>query len=77
MQIRGKGLSILYTQSCAMKQKVFTVMPPTNFVVEKEAVTWSPMLDKQMFLTPGFDFTDLDFAQHFKIKCEPIRLTMV
>ena len=60
-----------------MKQKVFTVMAPTNFVVEKEAVTWSPMLDKHMFLTPGFDFTDLDFAQHFRIKCEPIRLTMV
>jgi hypothetical protein len=45
-----------------MKQKAFTVMPPTNFVVEKEAVTWSPILDKRQFLTPGFDFTDLDFA---------------
>ena len=45
-----------------MKQKVFTVMPPTNITIEKEAVTWSPMIDKRMFLTPNIDFTDLDFA---------------
>ena len=28
-------------------------------------------------MTQGIDFTDLDFAQHFRIKCDPIRLTMV
>ena len=60
-----------------MKQKVFTVLPPTNFAVEKDSVTWSPMLDKRQFLTAGVDFSDLDFAQAFRIKCEPIRMTMV
>lgn len=62
MIIRCKGLSLLYSQSDTMKQKVFTVLPPTNFSVEKEAVTWSPILDKLQFLTPGIDFSDLDFA---------------
>lgn len=62
MIIKCKGLSLIYAHSNTMKQNVFTVMPPTNFAVEKEGITWSPMLDKRLFLTPGFDFTDLDFA---------------
>ena len=62
MTVKCKGISLLYSQSSTMKQKVFTVMPPTNITIEKEAVTWSPMLDKRMFLTPNIDFTDLDFA---------------
>ena len=60
-----------------MKQQFFTVLPPTSFIVEKEAITWSPMLDQRMFLTKGFDFTDLDFAQHIRLKFDPVRLTMV
>ena len=77
MFIKCKGLSLYYSQSDTMKQKFFTVLPPTNFIVEKESITWSPMLDVRQFLTPGIDFSDLDFAQYFRIKCEPIRMTMV
>lgn len=47
MVIKCKGLSMQYSQSIFMKQKAFTVMPPTNFVIEKESVTWSPVLDKK------------------------------
>ena len=35
------------------------------------------MLDKRQFLTPGIDFSDLDFAQTLRLKFDPIRLTMV
>ena len=71
------GVSLLYTGSLSMNQRVFTILPPTNVVVEKEGVSWSPILDKRQFLTPGIDFSDLDFAQYFTIKCEPIRMKMV
>ena len=47
MIMKCKGLSIHYSQSNTMKQKAFTVLPPTNFTFEKEAVTWSPILDKR------------------------------
>ena len=77
MVVKCKGLSLHYSQSDTMKQKAFTISPPTNFTLEKESITWSPMLDKQLFLTPGFDFRDLDFASCLRFKWDPVRLTMV
>ena len=45
MFIKCKGLSLQYSASNTMKQKSFIVLRPTNFVVEKESLTWSPILD--------------------------------
>lgn len=42
---------MIYASSDTMKQKAFTLLPPTNFTCERETVTWSPILDQRQFLT--------------------------
>ena len=75
--IRVKGMSLQYTNGIDMTQEVFTILAPTNFLVERESVTWSPILDKRQFLTPGFDFCEFDYSQHYRFKFEPIRMKTV
>ena len=60
-----------------MRQEVFTILAPTNFVVDRESVTWSPLLDARQFLTQGIDFSDFDYAQHYRFKFEPVRMKTV
>ena len=57
-----KGLSLQYTNGVDMRQEVFTILAPTNFMVERESVTWSPLLDARQFLTKGIDFSDFDYG---------------
>ena len=46
MVVQNKGLSLQYTASDTMSEEVFTVLPPSNFTVEKESIQWSPFLDQ-------------------------------
>lgn len=77
--IKFRSVTCHYTQGRSERttDKLYTIIAPTDILMQRESVAYSPYLYEQQLMTPGFDFEDLDISQTYTVKCSPVKIFMI
>lgn len=79
MVMKLRGVTCHYTagKSERTTDKLYTIIAPTDITLEREALAYSPFIYDTQFMSPGFDFEDIDISQVYTIKCQPVKFFFI